>query len=395
MRRMSSLVAALLLQFAPLLRTVEPAMLGVLQPVCVLLRWVSAAAAVAGGAHALSGATGLVTATSVRGTNGVGLTYRAQITSTVRGTAKSYSATGLPPGMAVASATAGIISGTPTAAGTFASQVTGWQTSSLDGEWYTATLTFVIVDVPPAITTQPVAASATVGDAVTLAVTASGTGLSYRWTHDGLEVPGGTNAVLTFKAVRQADAGIYQARVLNSAGSVLSLPTALTIKPAFAAPVFSTSPAGKTVHANESVVLSAAASVATPGATISYSWTQDGAPLADASSGPNLMLRAIGPSQAGSYRAVATANGLSSTSAPASIVVVAPLSALGVAVTPAGFVVRANAIPGRRYALMGASDPAGSSWTTLSETLATGPGLEWADPGPTAANKFYRVSVAP
>lgn len=392
-KRLPSLVAALFLQFAPLLRTVEPAMLGVLQPVFVLLRWASAAATVAGGAHALSGATGLVTAAAVRGTNAMSLSYRAQITSDAHGTAKSYTATGLPPGVVVSSVTAGIISGSPSASGTYAARVTGWENSNRTGHSYTATLTFTIVDGAPVISAQPASIAQTEGGVATFSVTATGVGLTYRWLRDGLELAGATNATLTLNPVKPSDAGQYQVRVQNSGGAILSTAARLTVNSALVPPVFITSPVGKTVHPGEFPTLTAVATVATPGITPTYSWTRDGSPVAGTSG--TLVLNAITASQAGSYRAIATANGLSITSAPAVIAVVGDLRLSPPALAGSGFSLQASAIPGRRYLLERAADPAGLAWNIVGDEVATGSFVNFVDSRVPAGEGFYRVVAMP
>lgn len=392
-KKLPSLVAALFLQFAPLLRTVEPAMLGVLQPVFVLLRWASAAAAVAGGAHALSGATGLVTSAAVRGTNGVSLSYRAQITSDAHGTAKSYSATGLPPGVVVSSSTAGVISGSPTAPGTYAARVTGWEFSNRTGDSYTATLTFTIVDGAPVISAQPTPITVTEGGVATFSVTATGAALTYRWLRDGLELSGATNASLTLNPVKLTDAGQYQVRVQNSGGSLLSAQALLTVNPIVVPPVFTTSPVGKTVHPGEFPTLTAVATVATPGITPTYSWTRDGSPVAG--SAGTLVLSSITAGQAGAYRAIATANGLSITSAPAVIVVVDDLRLSPPAVSGSGFALQANAISGRRYLLERADTPSGNGWSIVGDQVSTGSSITFVDPNVPAGEGFYRVVAVP
>lgn len=392
-KKLPALVAALFLQFAPLLRTVEPAMLGVLQPVFVLLRWASAAAAVAGGAHGLSGATGLTTSAGVRGTNGASLSYRVQITSDAHGTAKSYSAIGLPPGVLVASSTGGIISGTPSSSGTFAARVTGWEFSNRTGDSYTATVTFTIVDGAPVISGQPAPLTVTEGGTATFSVTATGSALTYRWLRDGLELSGATNASLTLNPVKLTDAGQYQVRVQNSGGAILSSAALLTVNSALVPPVFTTSPVGKTVHPGEFPTLTAVATVATPGVTPTYSWTRDGAPVAGTSG--TLVLSAITASQAGSYRAIATANGLSITSAPAVIAVVGDLRLSPPTLASSGVSLQANAIPGRRYLLERAADPAGTAWNIVGDNVATGSVVNFVDPNVPAGEGFYRVVAVP
>ncbi len=391
-RKLPSLMAALFLQFAPLLRTVEPAMTGVLQPVFVLLRWFSAASAVAGGAHALSGATGLVTSAAVRGTNGVSMSYRVQITSDVHGTAKSYSAMGLPPGVVVSSSTGGIISGSPSSPGTFSAQVTGWEFSNRTGDSYTATVTFTVVDGPPVISVQPLPQTVNEGGVATFSVTATGSALTYRWLRDGLELAGATSSTLTLNPVKLGDAGLYQVRVQNSGGSIFSSQARLTVNPVVAAPVFVTLPDGKTVHRGESVALVAVATV--EGGTPAYAWTRDGAPVSGGDGG-TLVLNDIAATQAGAYRAIATANGLSTTSAPAAVVVMGDIRLDPPALSESGLFLRANAIPGRRYLLERAADPAAATWTTVTDLVSTGATVDLLESNTANPAAFYRVRVEP
>jgi alpha-amylase len=71
----------------------------------------------------------------------------------------------------------------------------------------------------PFITRQPVAGG---GPTATLRVDAEGTGpLEYQWLRDGEEVPGATEATLTF-ALSPETAGSYRALVRNRAGTTLS-----------------------------------------------------------------------------------------------------------------------------------------------------------------------------
>ncbi len=74
---------------------------------------------------------------------------------------------------------------------------------------------------PPAITTQPVASSVDQNGTTTLSVNATGTGLSYQWQLNGVDIVGATNPTLTVTGQPQST-GQYQVVVSNSAGSVTS-----------------------------------------------------------------------------------------------------------------------------------------------------------------------------
>lgn len=92
--------------------------------------------------------------------------------------------------------------------------------------------------VPPTITLDPVAQTATVGDTVTLTAAATGTGpLSYQWRHDGVPIAGNASAAtdtLILPVIVTADAGDYDVVVTNIAGSATSAAAALTVNKAAA-----------------------------------------------------------------------------------------------------------------------------------------------------------------
>ena len=98
----------------------------------------------------------------------------------------------------------------------------------------------------PAITSQPVSHTTSVGSTVTFSVTATGvntggtsinaSGLStkattnsvYQWYLNGLAIAGATNSVLVTTA-SASNAGSYQCMVVNSSGSIMSSPATLQV----------------------------------------------------------------------------------------------------------------------------------------------------------------------
>lgn len=388
-RPVGSLLVALFLQFAPLVRTIEPAMAGVLQPVFMLLRWAAAASAVAGGAHALSGATGLTSSSTFRGTNGVPLApYRAQIVSDSHGAARSYSATSLPPGLRISSITGGNISGTPTNSGVYSTRVTGWENSNATGRSFTATVTFTVVDQAISITAQPQPATVDAGQPVTFSVTATGTTLSYRWLHDDLEIAGATNSTFSIASVKGTDAGNYQVRISNGIDSTLSTKALLTINVPAQPPTFTSISPSFSVHEGDNASISAVATAT--GAAPTLSWTFNGNPVVSVTGSP-LALSRVSPAQGGTYRAIATANGLSTTSAPVVLTVLSPLQILTSSADDSRFALTVGTINGRRYFLETASDPTATSWQPVTSAVATGSTLELTDPDRAPVVKTYRV----
>ena len=95
-----------------------------------------------------------------------------------------------------------------------------------------AILTVNAVAGAPAITSQPSSQTVTVGANVTFTVSATGTApLGYQWMKGGANISGATTTALTLSSVTTADAGAYNVRVSNSAGSVNSATATLTVNP--------------------------------------------------------------------------------------------------------------------------------------------------------------------
>src|SRR3954468_1701301 len=65
--------------------------------------------------------------------------------------------------------------------------------------------------------------SLSIGQTAKLTVTASGTApFSYQWYKNGSAISGATSSAYTLSSVATVDAGTYQAKVANSAGSTMS-----------------------------------------------------------------------------------------------------------------------------------------------------------------------------
>jgi pectate lyase/pectin methylesterase-like acyl-CoA thioesterase len=92
-----------------------------------------------------------------------------------------------------------------------------------------ATLTVNTTVIPTAIITQPVSQSVTEGQAVTLAVAAEGSALSYQWKKDGTDIPGATSASLSLSGLSAADSGAYTVVVTGTGGVVTSNVATLTV----------------------------------------------------------------------------------------------------------------------------------------------------------------------
>ena len=129
----------------------------------------------------------------------------------------------------------------------------------------------------PAITKQPAATTANVGDMVTLSAKASGGGLSYQWqksadggmTWSDCSSTGHNLANFSFKATEVLNGWRYRCVVTNSMGSVTSAAAKLTVtSSATAKPAITKQPSAKTANVGEMVTLSVKAT----GGGLTYQW---------------------------------------------------------------------------------------------------------------------------
>lgn len=83
----------------------------------------------------------------------------------------------------------------------------------------------------PTIVNHPVSQTIMETKPVTFTVSASGTGLTYQWQFNNVNINGATAASYTIPNVTTANAGAYKVIVTNTAGNVTSNPAALTVTP--------------------------------------------------------------------------------------------------------------------------------------------------------------------
>ncbi|MCL4181642.1 MAG: immunoglobulin domain-containing protein [Verrucomicrobia bacterium] len=84
----------------------------------------------------------------------------------------------------------------------------------------------------PAVVDPPRSQTRFVGQSVRFHVTASGSPpLDYQWRHNGVDLPGATNATLILSNLTPADAGRYSVAVANPLSSVVSPEARLTVLP--------------------------------------------------------------------------------------------------------------------------------------------------------------------
>jgi len=134
----------------------------------------------------------------------------------------------------------------------------------------------LILDVPPVIVKDPENETACTDGSVVLSVTAAGTGLSYQWRKNGVNIPGATGRDLKITDITPADSGSYDV-VIKGANNVTltSAPAKVSVNlPAAVA----TQPSDVTVCPGTTANFT----VGTTGSAIMYQWSKDGAEITGA-----------------------------------------------------------------------------------------------------------------
>jgi hypothetical protein len=176
----------------------------------------------------------------------------------------------------------------------------------------------------PVITEQPVSVTATEGDPVQFSVTVTGNPVpTVQWRRNGTNLAGANSSTLDITAVTLADAGDYDAVVINSEGVVISDTVLLTVNPAPRAPQILEQPQSETVVQGSTVSFSV---VADGFPEPAYQWRRNGVDIAGAQSA-TFTLSSAQFADAGTYT-VFVDNGVGEgvISAPATLTVTEPPS---------------------------------------------------------------------
>jgi alpha-tubulin suppressor-like RCC1 family protein len=178
----------------------------------------------------------------------------------------------------------------------------------------------LVVNVPPVITTAPVAQTVAAGTSANFAVVATGQPVpTYQWKFNGNVLAGATNAGLTVLATTLGDSGGYTVVVTNAGGSVTSAAAVLTVN---APPVITQQPSGRVVALGGAVSFGV---VATGVPVPTYQWFKDGAAIAGATNA-SYAIAEVQATQAGEYTVTASNSLGAVTSANATLVVNRPVA---------------------------------------------------------------------
>ncbi|SKC60662.1 PKD-like domain-containing protein, partial [Ohtaekwangia koreensis] len=231
----------------------------------------------------------------------------------------------------------------------------------------TSTAATLTINALPAITVQPVASQAICeGSAASFSVTASGTGLTYQWKKNGVDIVGATSNTYTIATTATADAGTYTVVVSGSCSpSVTSTASALTIQEQ---PEIITGPATQTVCAGQSVTFNVNVGVTTG---VSYQWRKDGTNIVGATGG-SYTIATTTSTDAGNYDVI-----ISGTCTPP---VTSAIAILTVNPNPNAFAADASICSGETTNIV-ITNPNGVSGTTFTWTVQNASNVSGASAG--------------
>ncbi|MDA1274719.1 MAG: immunoglobulin domain-containing protein [Verrucomicrobia bacterium] len=168
---------------------------------------------------------------------------------------------------------------------------------------------------PVVITTQPADLSVPVGTNVTFRVEATGSApIRYQWRHNGVDLPGQTNSVLTLSNLAASNSGGYSVAASNAGGTVTGAGGNLVVS---APPTISRQPQSKAVLAGAPVSFEVTVSGTPP---LAYQWRFDGTNIPGAT-GPALNLPSVASTASGGYSVIVSNPGGTVTSEVATLTV--------------------------------------------------------------------------
>ena len=319
--KIHSLVLAVLLQFSPLLKMVHSTSFIARSPLAIVLQWATAAAAMWGGYHAVSGASAAVLITSPTNsvaTNGTAYRYTITTSDTKTDAGHTFSASPRPPNLTLTVIQGGVpaianITGTPTNFGVWLVHLTACH------ETICAVATNMLLTVfgKPIITNDPVSLTKNTGADANFTVVAGALPLpTYRWRLGTTSLNGQTNATLNLTNISASDAGNYTVVVSNFLGSVTSAVATLTVSTG-TGPSISTQPHDATALIGGATNFFVIADGTPP---LSYFWRKNGNPIA-VNSATN-SLTSISTNDAGGYSVIVSNSINTATSSVANLYVV-------------------------------------------------------------------------
>ncbi len=215
--------------------------------------------------------------------------------------------------------------------GATASTLTISSASSGDAGTYTVVVTGICgaatsngavltVNTPPSISAQPNGATLCPGSAFAVSVTAAGSGLSYQWRKDGVNIGGAISSSYSIASVIAGNAGSYDVIIAGTCGSLPSTAALLTVN---ALVGITTPPATQTKCVGDSATFSVAATGAGP---LTYQWHKAGVGAISGAVASSYTISSLVSGDAGTYTVVVTGPCGSVTSSGAALTVNTPVS---------------------------------------------------------------------
>ncbi|HZR16094.1 MAG TPA: immunoglobulin domain-containing protein [Verrucomicrobiae bacterium] len=239
---------------------------------------------------------------------------------------------------------------------------------------------------PPNIVTQPTNQTVFVGSNVTMAVTATGTGLSYQWRRSSTNLASATSPLYSIANAQTNHSGNYSVMITNAGGAVTSSVAVLTVllPPK---PTITTQPTNQTVYVGSNVTMAVVAS----GMGLGYQWRRSNTNLIGATSAlyslPNVQTNA-----SGNYLVVVTNAGGAVTSSVATLTVPLPSSPpprLNMSVT-GGSAVLSWPVNTVTFQLQ-AAPALGVTFTNVPAALTTNTGYVSTTVPVTSTQRFFRL----
>jgi hypothetical protein len=156
----------------------------------------------------------------------------------------------------------------------------------------------VTVNAPVVVTAQPVAQTICAGAAASFSVTATGSGLTYQWRKNTVNIAGATSASYSIAAANAADAGNYDVVISGSCNNVTSTSVALTVNTPVA---ITTQPGAQAVCLGANATFT----VVTTGTVTGYQWRKNTVNITGATSA-TYTITGVTAGDAASYDVVIT-----------------------------------------------------------------------------------------
>jgi DNA-binding beta-propeller fold protein YncE len=221
-------------------------------------------------------------------------------------------------------------------------------------------------------------------------VTSGGTGQTFQWQKNNVNLAGATNSSLVIANAAAEDSGNYSVVITSASGSITSSVTPVTV---LAAPHILSGPQSQSVLAGTDVNFFVIAS----SSDLNLQWQFNGQNIAGATN-TSLSLPAVQAAQAGQYAVVVTNAVGRAASAPANLTIITPpvvMDIVGSAMqTNQLFGLTVNLDPGFSYTLEASSDL--FQWQPLTTFGGDGGLFDFVDTDSTNYwNRFYRLRWVP